>query len=454
MLYFDNNATTLSPKSVCVEATRWVNIGNPSADHSGGKAARAMMEKFRRYLGDVYGISTCCPSRSEESSGDSARIDDVMSAATHVVFGVGSEDPSLYKVIFCSGGSEANATIIQSVVYSAKKYRGGTPHVIASQVEHKSVLAQLDILKSRGDADYTLVHVDLTGRVSPEDVAKAIREDTCLVCIMHANNETGTINPIREIAAVAHDANIPFHCDIVQTAGRIPPNFIDAGIDSASMSFHKFHGFAGAGALIIKQQLLMGHRLQALIPGTQNDGLRGGTENIVGIASGFAALKFSMQTPRSTQNAWTLARKHQIMSTLADAYPTRTYAEYVQDPAARNPSRTHPIEIVFISGIKNCLPNTILLSVVHRGSPKVCNKKIKEALAREKCIISVGSACNTASASASHVLYALGADEFIRAGALRISLGDSTTPGDCMRFCGLFFRIIREHLISSGITKK
>ena len=457
MLYFDNNATTLVPQEVIDTAVKWVNVGNPSADHAGGRAAQKLMQQFRELLGQVFGVDPCCrprietqPAIQEHMSLRDSLAAATMDAATHVVPGWDSENPNKYKIIFCSGASEGNAMIVQSVVASARKYRGGTPHVIASAVEHKSVLATLEILAQRGDATYTLVPPRVSGHVAPEDVAEVIRPETCLACVMHANNETGAINDIRAIAEVCHAANIPFHCDMVQTAGRIPPNMTALSVDSAVISFHKFHGFPGAGAIILKQQLILGYHLTPIIPGTQNDGLRGGTENIVGIAAGYAALKYSM-ADRRAKNARILECKQRILVGLAKHFTLRKYARYVEETAgfsetgSSQASAPGAIQLVVISPPDNCLVNTILMSVVRRAPPKICNQKIKRALEAKKCIVSVGSACNTSSASASHVLYALGADEFVRAGALRVSLGDSVTLEDADRFVRVFVEVVREH---------
>ncbi len=437
MIYLDNNATTIVPQEVKDTALQWVNIGNPSADHAGGRAARQLMQQFREYIGGVFGIDPCCKPATEARN-TLPDTDQVMSAATHQIPGEGSDDPNRYKIIFCSGASEGNAMVIQSVVASARQYRNEIPHVVASAVEHKSIVATLKILSERGDATYTLVNPQITGHVLAEDIARAIRPNTCLACVMHANNETGAINPIAEISAVCHSRNVPLHCDLVQTAGRIAPQIADLGIDSAVMSFHKFHGFPGAGATIIKQQLILGYHIKAMIPGSQNDGLRGGTENIIGIAAGFAALKITMSSRRE-KNMRSLSQKREFLTRLSKYFRVRRYPDYVAGPAAG-------VEIVVISPERDCLMNTILLSVVRREPPRVCNQKIKKALENSGCIISVGSACNTAAASASHVLYALKADEFIRAGALRISLGDTTTQKNMDEFVKLFVGVVQAHL--------
>jgi cysteine desulfurase len=442
MIYFDNNATTLVPQDVIKEAMKWVNVGNPSADHAGGKAARLMMQHFREYIGNTFGVDPCCRPRKEVAVALPLRADPVMNAATHVVPGWHAEDPNRYKIIFCSGASEGNAMVVQSIVASAKRYRGGVPHVVASAVEHKSILAMLEILSARGDITYSLVRPQVTGHILAEDVAAVLRPETCLACIMHANNETGAINPIEDISRVCHARNIPLHCDMVQTAGRIPPRIEELGIDSAVMSFHKFHGFPGAGAVILKQQLILGYHLEPIIPGSQNDGLRGGTENIIGIAAGYAALKQAM-VGRPAKNAKILQHKQRILLGLSKQFRLRGYASYLAAPGSG-------VEIVIISPPENCLVNTILLSVVKRSNPRVCNQKIKQALEAEGCIISVGSACNTAAASASHVLYAMDADEFVRAGTLRISLGDATTAAEVDRFVKLFTRVVGIHLDGLG----
>jgi cysteine desulfurase len=203
------------------------------------------------------------------------------------------------------------------------------------------------------------------------------------------------------------------------------------------------HGPPGVGVLIIKQQLITGYRISPMIFGSQNEGLRGGTENLPGIGAAYAAIKYTMNN-RVKKNEHTQKIKKYIMDELAARVPTRQYTAYTKDAHG---GKKPEIEIIFLSGKgEYYLPNTLLLSVVKRTKPHICNSKMKQSLESRGIVISVGSACNTAAAKASHVLYAMDADELIRKGALRISLGDDTTLADVKKFVQEFLQIIKAQL--------
>jgi cysteine desulfurase len=426
MIYLDNNSTTIMPASVKVAMLEWCNRGNPSSSYASAREARAMMREFRKYIGTLCEIDPCCPEDRDVPPG----------ANKHR-----RQDPSQYKIIFTSGASEANCTALHGVVTAYAEATSGIPHIILSAVEHKSLLDMANSYESRGLATVTLVRPTVSGHVRPEDVEAAILPSTCIICVMHANNETGAINDIRAIGRIAHKHNVPFHCDTVQTFGKFPINPVKNNVDSFCISFHKLHGPPGVGALVIKQQLLLGYNFQPIIFGTQNEGYRGGTENLPGIGAAAAATKYTM-AGRAGKNLSVGKIKQFIMKELSSRAPTRSYAEYMGRPKVPQPE----LEIVYLSGADNYLPNTILLSVVKRSQPLICNGKLKADLEDRGIVVSVGSACNTASASASHVLYAMGADELIRKGTLRISLGDETTLDDAKKFVKEFLMIIQKQL--------
>jgi cysteine desulfurase len=321
-------------------------------------------------------------------------------------------------------------------------------------------------LEERGRLTVTYVNPTPSGHINPADVNAAIRDTTCLVCVMHANNETGAIMDIKSIGAISHKRNVPFHCDTVQTFGKYPLNPILSNVDSFCVSFHKFGGPPGIGCTIVKQQMLIGYGLQPLIFGSQNEHLRGGTENLPGIGAAFCALKCAMDQ-REAKNLSALAIKRYIMKEIAKFYPVRFYPDYLKAAKANLPGGTGaPMpqsEIVFLSGIKNgstndCsdqdyLHNTILLSVIKRpggkggkASAPMCNTEMKMQLEKRGIVLSVGSACNTASPKASHVLYAMDADEYVRKGALRISLGDLNTLDEAKKFIGEFMKVVSAQL--------
>ncbi len=419
MIYLDNNATTLMPLVAKKAMLEWCNRGNPSAGYAAANESRAYMNKFREYIATACGITSCC----REARDDPKRS-------------VNQINPSLYKIIFTSGASESNCTILRSVVDSYRILRQEMPHIIMSAVEHKSLYEMALHLVKVGLADITFIRPTLSGHVDPADVAAAITKNTCLICIMHANNETGAINDVRKIGAIAHKMNVPFYCDTAQTFGKISVRPAEMGIDAFSISFHKIHGPPGIGALVIKQQFLLGYHLGPMIFGTQNEGFRGGTENLPGIGASFAAAKYTL-CDRSGKNANILHNKRYIMNELSRVFTVRSYPEY----------RNNPCEIVFLSGDgDDYLPGTLLLAVVKRTPPHVCNAVMKAELEKKNIVVSVGSACNTSSPKASHVLFAMDADEFVRKGALRITLGDETSPEDVKIFVKEFTQIAKKQL--------
>ncbi|QYB17709.1 cysteine desulfurase IscS [Pacmanvirus S19] len=429
MIYFDNNATTIMPTEVKKAMLEWCNRGNPSAGYASAREARDMMTEFRKYIGKLCGIDTCCP---EPRDIDNQEL--LMKA---------KKNPSKYKIIFTSGASEANCTVIHGVIDTYSRATGKIPHIVVSAIEHKSIISTIKSYTDRGLVSATFVQPTTSGHIRPEDVEKAITNDTCLVCVMHANNETGAINNIQKIGQIAHKHNVPFHCDTVQSFGKFPISPLKDNVDSFCISFHKLHGPPGIGALIIKQQFLLGYNLQPIIFGSQNEGYRGGTENLPGIGAAFTATLLTMKNRKEKNNTSQNIKKY-IMTELSKKVPTRQYTAYLHGAKS---NKIPAVEIVFLSGLSEYyLPNTLLLSVVKRTGTPICNVKMKNSLEKQGIVISVGSACNTSDAKASHVLYAMGADDFIRKGALRISLGDVNTIEEAKKFVQEFLKIINQQL--------
>lgn len=287
----------------------------------------------------------------------------------------------------------------------------------------------------RGLAQCTFVVPTPSGHIFPADVAKAIKTNTCLVCVMHANNETGAINDIAEIGALAHAQNIPFHCDTVQTFGKTPIHPITCNVDSFCISFHKFGGPPGVGALVIKSALISGYKISPMIFGSQMMGLRGGTENIPGIGAALIATQLTMNA-REEKNMIISSLRALLYEELCKTFLVRSYSDYLKRQL------TSGLEIILLSKpTQYYSPGVLLLSVVNYDRI-ICNTKIKDALMQKNIIISIGSACNTASAKASHVLYAMRADDRIRRGALRISIGDCNGNYDIITFVKIFTNII------------
>lgn len=389
MIYLDNNATTTMSEGAIAVMTKWTNRGNPSASYPSAVAARKTMDDFRDYLREI----------------------------------TRGEHQGEIHVAFTSGGSESNAMAVNHVALL-----GG--HVVATAYEHKSVLLALEIRK----IDHTLVYPRADGHVYAVDIAASARPDTTAIFCMHANNETGAINDLRAIGAFAKSRGILLHTDAVQTFGKYPPRL--STVSSMSVSFHKLGGPTGVGAFIST------YRPIPLVFGTQNDGLRGGTENLAGIAAAFYACSDTMRS-RAAKNTRVGALKTYIMSQLG-GISYREYLETMQvsesKPGAALGTRAQVI--VYISENNQFyLGNTILLSVV---GPDVCNVEIKKKLLGRGVVVSVGSACNTASDYASHVLDAIGAPTAIKKGAIRVSLGDLNTRKCADGFLREFRAVVRS----------
>lgn len=418
MIYLDNNATTFMPARVIKAMNEWCNMGNPSAGYRSAKKSRLMMEEFRQYIGKLCNFESCCIEPRD---------------------GRAIQKPDSYKILFTSGASESNVTIINGVISSYRAVKKRLPHLIVSAIEHKSIIDAVNCFVDRGMASVTYINPRKSGHILASDVEAAILCNTCLICVMHANNETGAINDIESIIKISHKHKIPVHCDMVQTFGKYPPDVRRLDVDSFSVSFHKFGGPPGVGILVVKGQFLTGYKLPPLIFGTQNEKLRGGTENLPGIGASFEAFKININN-REEKNKKILTLKKYMITELCKKIKVRSYIDYTGSPVGSD------CEIVLLSGLNGYLNNTILLSLVKYTKPKICNVKIKEGLESKNIIISVGSACNTSSTKASHVLDSMKADELIKAGALRISLSEYNTIDHINTFINEFFKIIKKQL--------
>src|SRR5215204_3370125 len=253
-IYFDHNATTPVDPAVLEVVVRVLrdDFGNASSVHHFGQRAKAV-------------------------------LDDARSAVAALVGGEPSE------VVFTSGGTESDNFALRGVAEALEPT--GRKHLIATTIEHEAVLVTLKALARRGWT-VTLLPVDASGIVSPDALQAAITPATALVSVMHANNEIGTIQPIRELAGISHAAGALFHTDAVQSAGKIPLNVRDLGVDLLSLSAHKFYGPKGAGALWIKR----GTRVAAILTGGKHErSRRAGTENVAGLAGLGAAARLAVQ---------------------------------------------------------------------------------------------------------------------------------------------------------------
>ncbi len=356
-IYLDNAATTKMSKTAIDAMLPYMDTiyGNPSSLHSAGQAAAEALAKARKQIAGCIGASP-------------------------------------EEITFTSGGSEAdNQAIISAARIGQKK---GKRHIISTAFEHHAVLYTLDRLEKEG-FEITLLDVHDNGIILPEQVSSAIREDTCLVTVMYANNEIGTIQPIEAIGNICRAKNVPFHTDAVQAAGHLHIHVKKQNIDMLSLSAHKFHGPKGIGVLYAKK----GIPLTSLIEGgAQERRNRAGTENIPAIMGMSAAL--SEACTRMDENAVSLcALRDKLIAGLSQI----PHSILNGDAAKRLPGNVN----FCFEGIEG---ESLLLLLDDKG---IC--------------ASSGSACTSGSLDPSHVLLAIGRVHDVAHGSLRLTLSEETT---------------------------
>ena len=357
MIYADNAATTrmsdAALETFCsLQKEMW---GNPSSLYAHGQRAKEVLEQAREEVAAVIGA-----------------------------------DPR--EIIFTAGGSEADNQAIRSAAALGKKQ--GKLHILSSAFEQHAVLHTLDQLKKEG-FEVTLLDVHEDGLVRPEEVAAAIRDDTCLVTIMYANNEIGTIQPIAEIGAICRGKNVLFHTDAVQAVGHLPIDVHAQNIDLLSASAHKFHGPKGVGFLYARK----GIRLTSLIAGgAQERGKRAGTENVPGIAAMATALK-EANANLSANAAHLVQMRDRLIAGLSKI----PHGALNGDAVRRLPGNVN----FCFEGIEG---ESLLLLLDDKG-----------------IAASSGSACTSGSLDPSHVLLAIGRVHDVAHGSLRLSLGEDVT---------------------------
>lgn len=356
-IYVDNAATTKTSRTAIDAMLPYFDkiYGNPSSLHSVGQAAADALRKAREEAAEVLG---CEPS----------------------------------EITFTSGGSEAdNQALVSAAAIGARK---GKKHIISTAFEHHAVLHTLKKLEKEG-FEVTLLDVHENGMVSARQVADAIREDTCLVTVMYANNEIGSIQPIAEIGAVCREKGVIFHTDAVQAVGHIHINVKEENIDMLSLSAHKFHGPKGVGLLYARR----GIRLTNIIEGgAQERGKRGGTENVPGIAAMAAALtEACANMDENTKKVTALRDK------LIDGISKIPHCAL---NGAREPRLPGNVNFCF-EGIEG---ESLLLLLDAKGISA-----------------SSGSACTSGSLDPSHVLLAIGRPHEVAHGSLRLTICEDNT---------------------------
>jgi cysteine desulfurase len=368
-IYLDYNASTpIAPEvAAAMRPSLEDAYGNPSSGHWAGKPAREVVETAR---GQVARLLDCA---SDE-------------------------------IVFSSGGSEANNHALKGVAFAL---RGKGDHIITSAIEHPAVLAPCAFLEKLGFRT-TLLPVDRSGRVDPDDVARAITPATILVSIMHANNEVGTVQPIAEISRITRERGILLHTDAAQSVGKIPTRVDDLGVDLMSIAGHKLYAPKGVGALYIRH----GTPIAPLIHGAGHEaGRRAGTESALLTAGlGAAAMLASDLGPMRGIHALRDDFWRQLQSLFGDRIALNGHHEH-------------------------CLPNTLNVSFVGRTGAEVL-------AALDGVAASTGSACHSGRIELSPVLRAMGMSPEIGMGAVRFSLGRGTTQAQINTVVAM----IREHV--------
>jgi len=394
-IYFDNNGTTFPPKQVqdaMIEATQW---GNASTAYA--KEGKQLLQRFKR----------------------------------KVLSRVGNKNS---EVIVTSGASESINLFLRSM---AEIHPGS--HFIISAVEHNTTIkcAQSLAKNTKINVKVSWVKPRADGCIHLADIRKLVRKNTKVIAVMHINNETGAINNISAIQKFCRTRKIAYLADTVQSFGK----YKLPDLDACTASFHKMYGPQGVGVLIIDKKLL--HQgFPAQICGSQNQGLRGGTENLPGIAGALKAMELTFRN-REAKNRKLAKMKLRILNHLRKYFEEEKFSKYVGKNSQFR-GFTHDWSFLQVGDEKNKAPNVVLLSFNKSKSDPhhFCNVKLKKELLRQNVICSIGSACSTSKKGASHVLHAMKAPFIVRCGVIRVSLGDYNTLKQCDTFCRILIQAI------------
>jgi cysteine desulfurase len=360
-VYLDHSATTPVAEEVLKAMTPYFTEfpGNPNSLHRWGQDARRAVDEARQNVASLIGANA-------------------------------------HDVVFTGCGSAADNLAIKGSVWADKK---GRKHVITSAVEHHAVLDTFKWLGKNG-CDVTVLPVDQYGMLAPETLKDALRDDTLLVSVMHANNEVGTINPIEELVAICRERGVLFHTDAVQTAGHIPIDVAKLPVDMLTMSAHKMYGPKGVGALYIRR----GIRLVPLVHGGgQEYGIRSGTENTAGIVGFGAAAKLAARLHEEGEETRVSALRDKLLDGIVAKIPD----SFVTGHRTKRLPFHGSVCVKLIEG------EGMLLRMDYAGIG-----------------VSSGSACTSGSLEPSHVLLAMGLDHATAHGSVRLTLGRGTSKED------------------------
>jgi len=371
-IYLDHNATSPLNEEVKNTMIEFMECyGNPSSIYAAGKEARLAVESARRSVALLLN----CTAR---------------------------------RIIFTGGGSEANNLAIKGVAFA----RGDSgSHIVTTAIEHPSVLKTCKWLEKHG-VEVTYLSADQYGRISPADLEAAISDKTCLVSVMTANNETGSIQPIAELASIAKKRGVVFHTDAVQAAGKIPLDIEELGVDLLTLSAHKFHGPKGIGALYIRKGVVLD---PLVIGGKQEQGLRAGTENVMGIVGLGKAAELAI-----------------------DSLSRRDHIREMRDRLETGIGKLIP-NVKLNGHGEQRLPNTLNLTF-----PGVRGESLVLAMDQKGIAISSGSACRAGLPEPSHVLMAIGLSEEQAHCSLRFSLGLENIENEIDQTVSVIGEIVRE----------
>ena len=374
-IYFDHNATTPVDPTVVESVIRVMRdeFGNASSVHHFGQRAKGV-------------------------------LDDARSAVSTLI----NAEPS--EVVFTSGGTEADNFAIRGVAEALEVT--GRKHLITSGIEHEAVLNSFKALAKRGWRT-TVLPLDERGIVTPDRLREVITDDTALVSIMHANNEIGTIQPIAELAKIAHGHGALFHTDAVQSAGKVPVNVRTLGVDLLAVSAHKFYGPKGVGALWSKR----GVRLSPFLSGgKQERNRRAGTENVPGIVGMGVAAQRAM-TKMDVEAERLSALRDRLENGILAAVPNTA-----------------------VNGVRDArVPNTTNISF-----DRIEAESLLIALDLEGVAVSTGSACSSGTLEPSHVLKAMGLSSHRAQNSIRFSLGESNTEEQIDHVISILPRVVTK----------
>ena len=372
MIYLDNAASTPVHENVLEEMLPYFReqYGNPSSIHKDGRLANVAIQNARKKIASLI---------NAESN----------------------------EILITSGGTESNNTAIYGVVSQSKG-----KHIITSSIEHDAILEPCKRLEKEG-CRISYLPVDKYGCVNPEDVKKEISSDTCLITIMYANNEVGTIQPIKEIAQIAREKKIIFHTDAVQAVGKIPIDVKDLDVDLLSISSHKINGPKGVGALYIRNNVKLS---PLILGGGQENGLRSGTENVASIVGFGMACKLAKDNMNENITHFkNLTTK--LISRVLDEISSTTLNGH---PEMRIPNNAH---FTFLG---------------------VSGEDLIIKLDENKISASTGSACSVRIQKPSHVLKAMGFSHEQITGSLRLTVGITNSEQDIDKTVDVLKKVVKE----------